>query len=71
MHSLKATEQNLSGEQVAKMSIGLRELERLSIRKLKELIELLKRTKNPIDKETIKIIRTLIDHKKGRINLMQ
>lgn len=49
------------------MAFGISQLERMSIAELKKILLKLK----PHEKDSIKIIKGIISHKKGRINLFE
>jgi len=70
MNLTSQTEQSLTGQQLFDLSNSIRILERLSIKRLKEMLKNLLKQK-PLDEKSIKIIKSIIAHKKGQINLMQ
>lgn len=63
------SEQNVTPETLDRMSKTIAMLNKFSIARLKFILKLLIKD-NPKDVTSIKIIKTIIDHKKGRINLM-
>ena len=68
----KAEEQLDMGKRVFELSKGTQYLERLPISKLKDALKSLLKDKPSIERNlSIKLIKAIIAHKKGRINLMQ